>query len=177
MFKQMALASSLMILLCSATSASWPTVSATVTQTEESVVYSYQVVNTTASDIYLFSVFTPPQAVAAVTSLTTSKEAWSAGIARLAPTFAQISWGRVSGTVGTDIKPMDTAWFTLTTAPGIPTISGFTFLDKGTNWGWGGFPYSGFGSTSLPVPAPEPSPLLALAAGIGGMGFLIRRRR
>lgn len=168
-------------ILCigSAAWAQYPTVDATVTTATDSVVDKYTLTNTTANDIFEFSVYAPGTAANVITSFTTSQEAWYAGISRANDEFTCISWFFVSETSATSIAPGGSADFSFTTTAGVPTTYDYTFRDTNVNWIWDDMSGWNSGNTILPVPAPvsEPSSIAALGIGLLPLGTCLLRKR
>jgi len=162
--------------ICPAAWAQYPTITATVTATADSVVYNYTLTNTTAYGLTQLAIFMPGGAADTITSHTTSQIGWYTLIRKAG--FDMINWDWNETSV---IEPGNTASFSFTTAASVPTtytFGGGTSSDT-NNWDWlAGHSSGGEGNTILPVPAPvpEPSSLLALGAGLLPLAVGVRRR-
>lgn len=168
---------SIIMLLCvgSVAYAQCPAVTATVTTTDETVIYNYRLTNTTTDNIKEFTVFMPTGGIDTITSYATSQAEWAVFTRKAHFDMVSWHWDNVSA-----IDPGNGAEFSFSTSAGVPTtyiyIGGSTVE---TNWCWWNGQTSGAGNTILPVPnpVPEPSSILALISGLSAVGGLTLRRR
>lgn len=149
----------------------YPLVNSAVTQSAESVTYTYTLTNTTYASVIVFYVMVPSNILSSITSLTEPDEQWNI-YKNTRMEMTEIAYrAKYAG-----IAHGDSAAFTISTLPGVPTSYNYLPVFENTNWQW----YTNSqhqGNTVLPVPVPEPASLLALASGILGLGCFVRKRR
>ncbi|MHB9037378.1 MAG: PEP-CTERM sorting domain-containing protein [Armatimonadota bacterium] len=163
-------------------SAAYPTLTASVNQSSEGIVYTYTLTNTLGGPtVYRFSLCMPASVLPTITSAAGPTGQWAV-VKSIWLDEAAFSWQLSYPESG--ISPGSSGSFTIVTKPGVPTDYNYTskYLPIGiANWVWTDTDSDdtrqiwAAGNTVLPVPVPEPSSLAALCVGL--IPLMLRRRR